>query len=276
MDFQIVIDSLRQILIDIANFIPNLINGLIILLVGYLISALVRWGLRTFLNRCKFDALVERTGITDSLRGLGVRTPLSTIIAHSIFVLLFLSFLITGTRLMGLEAVAQLLEELLALLPNLIAAMIVFLIGGMVAQFVGGLVTGLAASANLGYALRLGKIIQYLVSVFVIILVLGVVGIDTALLVTTFTILIAAVGLAVGLALGLGARPVVYHILAGYYMRQRLPVGRAIRLGQVRGEVSGIGRVNALVTTDEDTLLIPNGILLERVLRSPRQPDKPE
>lgn len=69
MDFQIVIDSLRQILIDIANFIPNLINGLIILLVGYLISALVRWGLRTFLNRCKFDALVERTGITDSCGG---------------------------------------------------------------------------------------------------------------------------------------------------------------------------------------------------------------
>ena len=41
MNFQVVIDALTKIFTDIVNFIPNLVNGLIILLVGYLIARLV-------------------------------------------------------------------------------------------------------------------------------------------------------------------------------------------------------------------------------------------
>src|SRR5436305_12991696 len=128
MSFQVVIDSLTKIVVDIINFIPNLINGLIILLVGYLVSRLVRGIVRFVLVRIRFDPLVERTGITGSMRGLGIKTPLSEILAQTIFVLLLLSFLITATGLMGLAAVATLLERLLLFLPNMIAALIVFLL----------------------------------------------------------------------------------------------------------------------------------------------------
>ena len=276
MDFQVVINALTKIVIDIINFIPNLINGLIILLVGYVSARVVRWILSSVLLRLKFDPLVERIGITGSLRGLGVATPLSTIVAQAIFGLLLISFLITATRLMGLEAVAQLLERLLTFLPNLIAALIVFLLGGIVAQYVGNLVTSVARGAGLGYAGRLGRVLQYLISLFVVILALGVMGIDTTLLVTSLTILIAAFGLAMGLALGLGARKIVTHILAGYYMRQRFPVGQLIAINQVRGEVSGIGGVNTEVTTVDGIFVVPNGLILESVVESPLRQSKDE
>ena len=38
MTFQPVIDALIKIITDIINFIPRLVNGLIILLVGYLVE----------------------------------------------------------------------------------------------------------------------------------------------------------------------------------------------------------------------------------------------
>ena len=81
MDFHVVIDALTKVLTDIIDFIPRLINGLIILIIGYLISWLVRGLLRVVLRTAKFDPLVERTGITGTLRGLGVRTPLSQLVA---------------------------------------------------------------------------------------------------------------------------------------------------------------------------------------------------
>lgn len=270
MDFRVVRDSLTQIIVDIVNFIPNLVNGLIILLVGVLIARLVRWLLALVLRRIGFDPLVERTGITGALRGLGVKMPLSQIVAQTIFVLLLLSFLITATRLMGLEAVALLLEDLLIFLPSIIAALIVFLLGGIVARFTGNLVATLATGAGITNGARLGRIVQYLVSLFVVILALDVLGIDTGILVTAVTILIAAFGLALGLALGLGARRVVFHVLAGYYLRQRFPIGQQILLDQVRGEVSGIGGVNTAVTTAEGVVVLPNGRLLESVVQSPR------
>ena len=276
MNFQIVIDALTKIFTDIVNFIPNLVNGLIILLVGYLIARLVRWMFAASLRRLRFDPLVERTGITGSLRGLGIKTPLSQIVAQTVYALLLLSFFITATRLMGLEAVARLLEQLLNFLPNIIAALIIFLLGGIVAQFVGNLVTAAATGAGLSGPGRLGRLVQYLISVFVVVLALGELGVDTAILVTTLTILIAAFGLAIGLALGLGARGVVWHILAGYYMRQRFPIGQPIAFGQVRGEVGAIGGVNTVVTTAEGDVIIPNGSLLESVVHAPRQAAPPE
>jgi small-conductance mechanosensitive channel len=276
MNFQVVIDALIKIFTDIVNFIPNLVNGLIILLVGYLIARLARWIFAASLRRLRFDPLVERTGITGSLRGLGIKTPLSQLVAQTVYALLLLSFFITATRLMGLEAVARLLEQLLNFLPNIVAALIIFLLGGIAAQFLGNLITAAATGVGLNAPGRLGRLVQYLISVFVVVLALGELGIDTAILVTTLTILIAAFGLAIGLALGLGARGVVLHILAGYYMRQRFPTGQPIAFEQVRGQVGSIGGVNTVVTTAEGDVVIPNGRLLESVVHAPRPASRPE
>ena len=79
MNFQIVIDSLIKIVTDIINFIPKLINGLIILFIGYLVSLLVRWIADFVLRRLKFGALIEKTGVTGSFKVLGIETPLSKI-----------------------------------------------------------------------------------------------------------------------------------------------------------------------------------------------------
>ena len=275
MDFHVVVDSLTKIATDIVNFIPRLINGLIILIVGYLVAVLIRWLLRAILQRVRLDPLIDRTGIAQPLRDLGIRAPISQLLAQIVFALLLISFLITATRLMGLEAVAQLLEQLLRFLPQAIAALIVFLLGGMAAGFVGNLVAVAAAGAGLGYARQLGRVVQTLISLFVVILALGVLGIDTALLVTALTIAIAAFGLAIGLALGLGARPVVFQILAGYYLRQRYPAGQAIVLDQTRGEVTGVGSVNTTVATPEETLVVPNSVLFEALVRVQRAAPPP-
>ncbi len=275
MNVQIVIDALTRILSDIINFIPNLINGLIILIIGYLISRIVGWILSTVLRRLRFDPLVERTGITGSLRGLGIRTPLSQLLGQTIFTLLLLSFLITSTRLMGLEAVAILLQQLLTFLPNIIAAVVIFLVGGIVAQFAGSIVTATATASGMSNATRVGRAVQYLISLFVGVLALGQLGVDTAILVTAITIMIAAFGLALGLSLGLGARSLVTHILSGYYLRQRLPIGQTISVDSVQGAVNGIGSVNTVVDTAEGTVVIPNTLLLESLVRSPRPSQPP-
>ncbi len=272
MNFQIVINALTKIVTDIINFIPNLINGLIILLVGYLVAWSVGRLVDFALRHIRFDPLVERTGITGAIRGLGVQTPMSRVVAETVYFLLLLSFMIQATDLMGLAAVARLLEQVLNFLPKAIAAIIVFLLGGIVAKFMGDLVTTAAKGAGITYASRLGRTAQYLVSVFVVVLALGVLGIDTALLVTALTILFAAFGLALGLSLGLGARSIVQHILAGYYLRQRLPAGQLIRYEQVRGEISGIGGVNTVVNTTEGPVVIPNSVLLEAIVQVPRAP----
>lgn len=266
MSFQIVIDALTRIITDIVNFIPNLINGLIILFVGYLIARVVQWILRFALKHLRVDPLVERTGITGAMRGLGVKMPMSELITRAVYFLLLLSFLITSTRLMGLEAVASLLQQVLVVFPKVIAGAVVFLLGGIAARFMGDLITTMATGAGISYARRLGAGVQYLVSLFVAVIALGVLGVDTSLLVTAVTIVIAAFGLGLALAFGLGARNIVEHILAGYYLRQRFGAGQAITYANIEGQVSGIGGVNTRIETANGAVLVPNTTLLESVV----------
>lgn len=272
MNFQIVIDSLTKIVTDIVNFIPNLINGLIILAIGYLVSMLVRWIVSFVLQRIKFDALIEKTGVTGSLKMFGIETPLSKIFSQTVFVLLLLSFSITSTRIMGLEPVAKLFERLLEFVPTLIAALIFFLIGGLVAQFLGNTAASVASAAGVSNASRLGTFVQFLIIVFVVIISLGIMGLDTALLVTTVTILIAAFGLALGLALGLGAKRVVQHVLAGYYIKQRFQTGQSVTVNQTSGTISGIGGVNTTIRSADGSSVFPNETLLESIVLTPNEP----
>jgi small-conductance mechanosensitive channel len=268
--YSTITDALIRMYSDIVSVLPDVVNGLIVLIVGYVIARIVGWLVRLVLTRAGLDDLSERHGIVGGLRGLGIGLTPSRLIAQTVFGLLFLAFAITAVRLMRFETVAVLLERLLDFLPNVIAALMVFLLGSMVARLAGNWVSLIAAASSLGYARQLGSLVQYVVTLFVMVLALGVLGIQVGLLVTAITIMIGAFGLVIGLALGLGARTIVYHILAGYYVRQRYQPGQTITLGQISGEVSGTGSVNTVVTTDEGSTIIPNGVLLEATVRAAR------
>ena len=273
MDLQVLIDALIRIVTDIVSYLPSLANGLLVLLIGYVVARVVRWLLRVVLRRVGIDAIAERSGVVTGLRRLRIPLVPSALIAQIVFAFLLVTFLITATRLMLLESVAVLLERLLSFLPNVIAALIVFLLGTAVARIVGIFVAGSAAGAGLGYARQLGRLVESLVSLFVVVLALSALGIDIGLLVTAITILIAAFGLALGLALGLGARPIAYQILAGYYVRQRFRPGQAIRIEQVQGEIGGTGSVNTVVNTAVGPIVVPNSILIERTVGTAGSPN---
>jgi small-conductance mechanosensitive channel len=270
MDFQLLLDELRRVVTDILRVIPNIINGLILLAIGYLLAALVRWALTFALGRLGFDALMDRIGVAAGLRSIGVNVRLSRLLAQFVFVLLLLSFSATAMRVMGLIAIATLLEQILAYLPSIVGALIVFLVGGLAAKYVGDLVTRVGASNNLSYAQPLGRIIQSMITLFVVVLALGSLGVDTSILITVLTISVAAFGLAFAISLGLGARSLIRDILSSYYVRERFPVGRPIQIGDVQGEVSGIGSVNTVITTQDETVVIPNSTLIRATVRSPR------
>lgn len=268
MVFQTAIDAVTQIVNDIIGFLPRLVNGIIILIVGILLARIIRWALELALRKANVDGLLERAGVNDALRGVGVRTPISRILSQTIFLMLLLSFMITATREMGLAAVARILETISELFPNLIGAAIVFIIGGIAARYMAEMVSAMATGAGLDYGARVGGIVRGLVTAFVAILALGVLGMDTAILVTALTIMISAFALAIGLALGLGARSIVLHVLAGYYIRTRFATGDQITLQDYQGEIADVGSVNTRLTTASGAVVVPNTLLLESVVES--------
>lgn len=289
MSFQPVINALVNILTEILNFIPHLVNGLIILIVGYLISALARWIIRTVLHRLRFDELADRVGITNALSSLGVRLPLSNVIAQLVFFFLLLSFATSAVMLMGLPAIASLLQNVLAFVPRAISAAIIIIFGSMLARFLGETITNVAGNVNITYNKALGKVIEYTLVAFVVVLAISTMGVDTTILTTAMTILIAAGGLAIALTFAFGAREAARNVIAGHYIRQSFSPGQQIEMGDYRGRLrSTSGTYTVLETSGESgetgTVSLPNTFLLQNAVRgqgeppatTAQQPDSPE
>src|SRR5579863_1243892 len=272
MSFQPVIDALTKILSDIINFIPRFVNGLIILIVGYLISRLVRWIVRLILREIRFDHLVQRTGITNALETLGVRIPLSEVIAQVVFFFLLLSFATSAVGLMGLAAVADLLQSVLRFVPRAISAGIIIIFGSMLARFLGAAITAVTENVNITYRRALGKIIEYAVLAFVIVLAISTLGVDTTILTSSLTIIIASTGLAIALTFALGAREAARNVIAGHYVRQNFQPGQQLTLGGYSGRLRSTSGTYTVLETDEEggqgnTISLPNSFLLQNAVK---------
>ncbi len=278
MAFQPVLQALIQTITAILNFVPHLINGLIILIVGYLISAIIRLILRFIFRRTRLDQLFQRTGIETTLHSLGMRVSVSDIIVQVVFFFLLLSFSTSAVQLMGLTAVATLLQNILNFVPEAISAGLIVIFGSMIARFLGDAVISIAQSVNVTYSNALGKIIEYAIIAFVMVLAISTLGINTAILTTSLTIVIAAAGIAIALTFALGARDSARHVIAGYYVRQNFAPGQRLQLGERSGTIrSTSGAYTVLETVNElgdrSTISLPNALLLQSAVLS--QDDEP-
>ena len=268
MNFQPVINSLIKTLTDVINFIPRLVNGLVILLLGYIISALVRWVLRLVLRSIGLDQLAERAGINNAMSGFGVRASLSEMLAQITFFFLLLTFAASAINLMGLTALADLLQSVLHFIPRAISAAILVIFGSMLARFLGNAIIAVADNVNITYGKALGKIIEYAIVAFVVVLAISTLGVDTSILTTSFTIIIAAAGLAIALTFASGSRESARNVIAGFYVRQNFRPGQRLTLGEYSGKVrSTAGAYTVLDTLNESgensTISLPNFLLLQ-------------
>jgi len=264
---QVVVSSLTELGTKVAQFLPSLIGTIVLLVVGWVASKLVEAVVRRVLRRLGIDRAAGRTRVADALRRAGIESAVSTIFAKLLFWTLMLTFLLSAVETLGLSAVTTTIDRLIGFLPSLIAAGLIVLLGLMLGRLVRNVVGSGAAAANVPRAQRIGAAAGGLVVLVVFVLALEQLGIETSLLVTVLTVLIAAVSLTIGVSFALGARPVVTHILAGHFLRQSLPRGATVEVRGQRGSVEQVGPLETLVRNGERIWSIPNAALIEETVQ---------
>lgn len=263
---QVLVNSLTELAGTTAVFLPSLIATLVILGIGWLVSRLVAAVSERVLLQLGLDRAAARLGVSVRLREAGVSLTPSHIVARLVFWVLMLTFLLSAVETLGLSAVTATIARLIAFLPNVIAAGLIFVLGLLLARLVRNLVSSGAAAAELPQAPRLGSLAEIVVALVVGVVALEQLGIETQMVVTVVTAIVGAVGVTVGVAFALGARPVITHILAGHFLRQSLASGGSVEVGGQRGVVERVGAVDTLLRNEEHSWSIPNGRLIEEIV----------
>lgn len=130
------------------EYVPQIIGAGILLLVAWVIASLIRLVVTKVLTATKIDEKFSQQAGTDT----AAKISLSKAVASFLYWLVFLLFLpaILGTLGMQglLEPVQGMLNQILAALPNILAAGLIFLIGWFIARIVSRIVTNLLAAVG--------------------------------------------------------------------------------------------------------------------------------
>ncbi len=201
-----VIASFAAALALIFTFIPKLIGFLVILLIGWIVASAISKAVTFLLKKVGFDRLSQRIGLDQMSQRAGISLDAAGILGKVVYWFIFLIFLVPAVDTLGISAVSNILNQIIAYIPNVFVAILILLIGAFVATIAADVVRGGASSARLGNASLLANIVRYAILGFVALIALEQLGIAPALLNILFTAVVGAAALAAGLAFGLGGQ----------------------------------------------------------------------
>lgn len=248
---------------DVAGFLPKLITGLVFILIGWIISRIIRGIIVSVSERVGVNGIFENAGLTNGLKKMNVGMSPSQLIGAILYWVIFLNFLLAGLDAMGLEGATRPLEQLITSIPAIIAGLVFFVLGTMLAQFVGKAVSGGAAGAGVEFHESLGNIVRMLIMAGVSIIAIQQMGLPADVLQELFVTLIAIATVGLAIAFGLGGRSVARNVLAGFYARDLFSPGEVVSIDGHEGELEGIGTLNSEVRVGDSLMTIPNIRLTE-------------
>jgi hypothetical protein len=217
--YEALTDRLEEGIYQIVAFLPRLAAALGILMVGLAIAKMVERGTDAALHRIGFDRWMREGGVTEALERAGTTLDPSSVIAKLVFWTMILLVILLSANALGIAAVSILFAELLAYVPNVLAAVMVLVLGILLGEFIKDLV--LASAGGLPGGINLARAAKAAIILLAVFMALDQLDIAQDIVLVFFIAMVGAAALAAGIAFGLGGREVAGEILRDWYERTR-------------------------------------------------------
>lgn len=206
--------SLSDSLSDIVSFLPKLFMAVVVLLVGWMLAKLARTGIIRLLTFLKFDKATEKSGLETFLKHADMDVSVAAILGNLIYWMIILVMIVTVANSLGLQMVADLFKNVVLYIPNVIVSILILVFGTILARFINRLVFAWLSNVEFSGALTVSTFSEYAMMVFVFFIAMEQLQIANELLTAAFIIAFGAVGLAFGIAFGLGAKEWAAKVVA--------------------------------------------------------------
>lgn len=186
----------------VGSYIPKLIAGILILLIGLIVASLLRDLVLIIFKYLRIGSWLESAGVTKEKEVIIWPQIFSEIIRWStIFI-----FLMSAVDVWGIPKVGDVLNQLLLFLPNVLVAVIIGWIGLVIARLVSTVVRQSMKGMGASESRILSHAARYAIIFFTVLVILTELGVAADLVRILFTGIIAGLSLAFGLSFGLGGK----------------------------------------------------------------------
>lgn len=206
-------ESLMEFVHRLVNFIPNILVMFLVVLVGVILSTVIRFILIRLLGSLKFDDLAEKWGISGALTKGGIRSTPSKMVSSFSYWGILSVFFMMGFIALDILPINNLISDFLSYLPSIIAAIVIVVIGFVVGNLGERAVLVAAGNAGISQADLVGKGIKLFIVVMTVSMALDQLGIARGIIIAAFSISFGGVVFAIALAFGLGGKDMAREFL---------------------------------------------------------------
>jgi hypothetical protein len=146
LDLRGLLEPVQGMLAKLLDMVPNVFGAAVIAFVGWLVAKVLRGLVTNLLAAAGADKMGSQIGFADAVK-------LSRLAGTIVFILIFVPTLIAALDALKVEAISrpatEMLERLLAAVPNLVAAALILVVTWYVAKFASDLLSRLLAGMGL-------------------------------------------------------------------------------------------------------------------------------
>ncbi|MGW7683285.1 membrane protein [Kribbella sp. NPDC054772] len=200
----------------LLSFIPNLLGGLVILVVGYFVAKVLGKLVGKLLGRVGFDQWMDRAGVSGVLQRSGTGLTASAMLGKVVFWFVFLISFTMFASALGVPEISNFMSDMLGYIPRIFAAIVIVCLAALFANFLAAIIRGATGNETLA------KVGRYAILVYAAFAALTQLGVAVQLTGNTLLIVLAGAALALGLAFGLGGREMAGRALTTLFSRENM------------------------------------------------------
>ena len=214
-------EPLRVTLAQVIAYLPTLAFAVIVVIAGWLLAKAARFALVKAMRAINFNVLTERAGLDEFLKQGGIRSDTTDIFGILVYWLIVLAALLSAFNALGLPYLTDLLRQVVFFVPKLMIALVILAFGAYFARFIAGAVMAYCRNVGIQDSDILGRLAQYAILAFVILLALEQMQIGGEIIRQSFLIILAGVVFALALAFGIGGKDWAAELLERWWPRSR-------------------------------------------------------
>ena len=230
-------DSLQQGFDAFFAFLPNLLAFLVILVIGYFVAKVVKGLVSKGLEKLGMDKALKESEAGGYVERVTPGATPSRGIGQVVFYLVFAFFFFSAIGALKIPALTTFMNQVLAYLPNVIAAIVIFVVAAALAGAIAGGVAKLMGDTPTGKVVA--AVVPSLILVIAAFMILEQLQIAPEIVRIAFAATIGALALGLALAFGLGGRQVAARMLEDAYQKGREQKGQVeqdLETAKDRGE----------------------------------------
>lgn len=208
---QTLLESLNNGVAVIVSFVPKIIAGTIVLLIGVIVASLLKQVVLGIFKALKVESMLKKYGVPEAKEEFAWSNIFAEIVRWFVIII----FLLPTTDIWGLPRVVTILNEFLLYLPNVFVAAIIAVVGFVLGSLSHNLILATVKGISANTANRIASVTRWAVNVFVILAVLNQLGVATDLIRILFTGFVAMLAIAGGIAFGLGGQNSAKEVVEG-------------------------------------------------------------